>query len=74
MALDPELAHLQYVHPSSIPGGAGSLSGDGGFRGMGDNEDISGEKEGGLRLWEGKYRFRKEMLPTFVGETFGRKV
>lgn len=28
----------------------------------------------GTRLWESKYQFRKDMLPRFVGESFGRKV
>lgn len=51
------------------------MSGDGGFGGLGgDNEDLSGEKESGRILWETKYQFRKEMLPTFVDEDFGRKV
>ena len=72
MAVDPELAHLQYVQQSSS---TGQLAGDGGFGGFGgENEDLSGEREGGLKLWEGKYQFRKEMLPSFVGEAFGRKV
>lgn len=37
----------------------------------GENDDISGERESGLRMWEAKYQFQKE--PMFVGETFGRK-
>lgn len=54
---------------------SGGLAGDGGFAGIGsEGDDISGEREGGLKLWEGKYRFQKEMLPAFVGEAFGRKV
>jgi len=66
---------MQYVHPSSLAGGISHLSADGGFAGLGaDNDDISGDKEGGLRLWEAKYQFQKEMLPMFVGEAFGRKV
>jgi hypothetical protein len=73
--LDPELAHMQYVHPSSLAGGIGQLSADGGFAGLGvDNDDISGDREGGLRLWEAKYQFQKDMLPMFVGEAFGKKV
>lgn len=40
----------------------------------GDAEDMSTEHESGLRLWEAKYRFRKDMLPMFVGEAFGKKV
>ncbi|OBZ70405.1 Spindle pole body component alp6 [Grifola frondosa] len=72
VAVDPELAHLQYVQPSSI-GGVGSLTSDDGFGG-GDVEDVLGEHEGGLKLWETKYQFQKDMLPSFVGETFGRKI
>lgn len=70
VAVDPGLAHLQYVHQAS----GGHLGGDGGFGGLGEAEDISGERESGLKLWESKYRFQKEMLPAFVGEAFGRKV
>ncbi|KAL4242041.1 Spindle pole body component [Abortiporus biennis] len=70
VAVDPELAHIQYVQQS-----AGLLSGDGGFGGFGgDTDDIIGDRDGGLKLWEGKYRFQKDMLPAFVGETFGRKI
>ncbi|KAI0775939.1 gamma-tubulin complex DGRIP91/SPC98 component [Trametes elegans] len=71
VAVDPELAHLQYMQPSLQ--GVGQIANDGGFGG-GDGEDTSGEHAGGLQLWEQKYRFRKEMLPAFVGETFGRKI
>lgn len=72
VAVDPQLAHMQYVQQSSS---TGQLASDGGFGGFGgENEDISGEREVGLKLWEGKYQFRKEMLPSFVGEAFGRKV
>ncbi|TFK55684.1 gamma-tubulin complex DGRIP91/SPC98 component [Heliocybe sulcata] len=70
VAVDPELAHLQYVHPSSLEG---ALSADGGF-GTGDADDINSGLESGLRLWEGKYQFQQEMLPAFVGEAFGRKI
>lgn len=73
VALDLSMAHLQYIHPLSLAGGAGQLTGDGGFGGS-DADDISGVQEGGLRLWETKYRFQKDMLPMFVGEAFGRKV
>lgn len=75
VAMDPEMAHMQYVHPSSLAGGIGQLSGDGGFAGTGaDNDDILGDREGGLRLWEAKYQFQNDMLPLFVGEAFGKKV
>jgi gamma-tubulin complex component 3 len=73
VALDLTMAHLQYIHPLSLAGGVGQLTGDGGFGG-GDTDDISGVHEGGLRLWETKYQFQKDMLPMFVGEAFGRKV
>ncbi|KAI0353516.1 gamma-tubulin complex DGRIP91/SPC98 component [Trametes cingulata] len=71
VAVDPELAHLQYMQPSLQ--GVGQLASDGGFGG-GDVEDTSEEHAGGLQLWEQKYRFQQEMLPAFVGETFGRKI
>lgn len=74
VALDPDLAHVQYVHPSSLAGGIGQLSSDGGFAGLGaDADDLGGDHEGGLRLWEAKYQFQQDMLPMFVGESFGRK-
>ncbi|KAL1944175.1 hypothetical protein VTO73DRAFT_3360 [Trametes versicolor] len=71
VAVDPELAHLQYMQPSLQ--GVGQLATDGGFGG-GDMEDTSEEHAGGLQLWERKYQFQKDMLPAFVGETFGRKI
>ena len=71
VAVDPELAHLQYMQPSLQ--GIGQLASDGGFGG-GDVEDTLEERAGGLQLWEQKYRFQEDMLPAFVGETFGRKV
>ncbi|CCL99413.1 uncharacterized protein FIBRA_01431 [Fibroporia radiculosa] len=74
VAVDPELAHLQYLQPTARDS-AGQLSGDGGFGDLGgDGEDVSGEREGGLKLWETKYQFQKDMLPAFVGEAFGRKI
>jgi gamma-tubulin complex component 3 len=73
VALDLTMASQQYVHPLSLAGGVGQLTGDGGFGG-GGADDISGVQEGGLRLWETKYQFQKDMLPMFVGEAFGRKV
>ncbi|KAI0068681.1 gamma-tubulin complex DGRIP91/SPC98 component [Artomyces pyxidatus] len=74
VSVDPGLAHLQYVHPSTPSAGFGTLSGDGGFAGLSGDQDEILERESGLRLWEAKHQFRKEMLPTFVGEGFGRKI
>ncbi|ESK96046.1 spindle pole body component alp6 [Moniliophthora roreri MCA 2997] len=72
VAVDASLAHVQYMHPSSLTGGISHLSGDiDGFKV--DNDDRR-DGERGLKLWEEKYRFRKEMLPMFVGETFGKKI
>lgn len=71
--LDPELAHIQYIQPAGIQQQNGITGLDGGFGNV-VNEDASAEYQGGLRLWETKYVFRKEMLPAFVGEEFGRKV
>ena len=45
--------------------------------GSGDNAT---ERENGagygrkVETWSGRYRFRREMLPSFVGEHFGSKV
>ncbi|KAF8559126.1 gamma-tubulin complex, component 3 [Imleria badia] len=71
VSVDPDLAHVQYLlHPSLLTGG-----GDGMFGALaGDAEDMSTERESGLRLWETKYCFRKDMLPMFVGEAFGKKI
>lgn len=71
VSVDPELAHMRYLlHPSSLAGGV-----DGVFGALsGEAEDVSTEHENGLRLWEAKYQFRRDMLPMFVGEAFGKKV
>ncbi|KAJ7904561.1 gamma-tubulin complex, component 3 [Mycena olivaceomarginata] len=75
VAVDPTLAHMQYVHPSSLAGGIGPFGGDGGFGGLGgDGDDISVDRDGGLKLWEAKYQFQEDMLPMFVGEAFGKKI
>lgn len=74
VAMDPTLAHMQSLHPSSLAGGIAPPSGDGGFGGFVDVDDISVEREGGLKLWEAKYQFQEDMLPMFVGEAFGNKV
>ena len=38
--MDPELANVQYVHPSALAGGLGPLSGgDGVFTGQGTDAD-----------------------------------
>ncbi|KAI0315981.1 gamma-tubulin complex DGRIP91/SPC98 component [Amylostereum chailletii] len=73
VAVDPQLANVQYVHPSTLSGGLSNLSGDGGF-GFGTDNEYLHDKETGLRLWEAKHKFRQEMLPAFVGEGFGRKI
>ena len=73
--MNPEVADMQYVHPPTLTGVAGQLSSDGGFGGFGaDNDDLPGGQYGGLKLWETKYQFQKDMLPMFVGEAFGKKV
>ncbi|KAI5116952.1 hypothetical protein M0805_001926 [Coniferiporia weirii] len=71
--LDPELAHVQYVQPQASLQHNGNSSNDVGFASV-DNDDISAEYRGGLRLWESKYVFQKEMLPAFVEEDFARKI
>jgi gamma-tubulin complex component 3 len=37
-------------------------------------EEATETPENGQKLWETKYKFRKDMLPMFVGEPFGKKV
>jgi gamma-tubulin complex component 3 len=77
VSVDPTFANAQYVPPP------GNLMGDVGLVADSDGEglprlqlDVEAgvQRESGLRLWEGKYKFRKEMLPSFVGEAFGKKV
>lgn len=70
--MDPELAHYQYIHQKAM---GGQTSTDVGIPSvLGDLDEGSSESDPRSRLWEAKYRFRKEMLPSFLGETFGRKV
>ncbi|KAG1769685.1 Spc98 family-domain-containing protein [Suillus placidus] len=67
VSINPSLAHLQGLHPSSLAGGIDAFGED----------SVSADRSeggGGLRVWETKYHFRKEMLPMFVGENFGRKI
>jgi gamma-tubulin complex component 3 len=67
--MDQELSHKRSMHPSALSGNVGQLSLDDGFGG-GDDEN----EHDGARLWEAKYQFQQDMLPLFVGETFGKKV
>ena len=70
VALDPELAHLQYVQ---APEDGMFLASDA-FQADADVDEAGAYKEESLKLWEGKYVFRKDMLPAFIGESFGKKV
>lgn len=69
--MDPGLAHVQYMHPSSLTGNINQLANDG-F--VSPDQDDRRDRRGGLAVWEAKYRFQKDMLPMFVGEAFGQKV
>ncbi|KAK2466247.1 hypothetical protein APHAL10511_001889 [Amanita phalloides] len=71
VAADPAMVNMNYVYPSSLTG-VGQLSGDGGFGGL--TTDDMHSREDGLKLWEKKFQLQKQMLPSFVGETFGRKI
>ena len=72
VAMDPELAHYQYIHPKAV---SGQTSTDIGFPSiLGNLDDGSSEIDPRSRLWEAKYQFRREMLPSFLGEAFGKKV
>ncbi|KAG6369225.1 Spc98 family-domain-containing protein [Boletus reticuloceps] len=71
VSVDPNLAHVQYpLYPSLLTSDGGSMFG----ALASDAEDLSAGRESGLRLWQAKYRFRKDMLPMFVGEPFGKKI
>jgi len=72
VAMDPEIAHYQYIHPKAV---SSQTSTDVGFPSiLGYLDEGSSESDPRSRLWEAKYQFRKEMLPSFLGEAFGRKV
>ncbi|EIW76095.1 gamma-tubulin complex DGRIP91 SPC98 component [Coniophora puteana RWD-64-598 SS2] len=65
VSVDPELADPRHAGPLGSFDAVLPM----------DNEDMSSDaRESGLRMWESKYRFRKDMLPMFVDETFGRKI
>ncbi|KAF9057610.1 gamma-tubulin complex DGRIP91/SPC98 component [Panaeolus papilionaceus] len=70
---DSSLGQLGYVHPSSLSGGIQHMANEGSFGGITDMDE-QGTFNRGQRAWEAKYQFRKDMLPTFVGESFGRKI
>ncbi|PPQ98542.1 hypothetical protein CVT24_004033 [Panaeolus cyanescens] len=70
---DSSLGHTGYVHPSSLSGGIQQMANEGSFGGIPDLDD-QGIISRGQRAWEAKYQFRKDMLPMFVGESFGRKI
>lgn len=70
VAANPKLVDLPYAPLSRTA----NLSGDGGFESGVGVDDDEGAEMGGQHLWENKFRFRKEMLPSFVSEEFGRKV
>ncbi|KAJ3924046.1 gamma-tubulin complex, component 3 [Lentinula edodes] len=71
VAMDPSLAHVQYMHPSSLTGNINQLAGDS-F--VAPDQDDRDHRRGGLTIWQAKYRFQQDMLPMFVGEAFGRKI
>ncbi|KAF9534282.1 gamma-tubulin complex, DGRIP91/SPC98 component [Crepidotus variabilis] len=73
VSADSSLGHVNYVHPSSLPGGIGSIPNDAVFGSFNDAEERLGLRNG-QKLWEAKYQFRREMLPAFVGESFGKKI
>lgn len=64
---------MQYA-PSTL---GAALSGDGGFDAHHSTNvlvDDDGEVVSGQQLWENKFAFRKDMVPSFISEEFGRKV
>ncbi|GJJ07538.1 hypothetical protein Clacol_001740 [Clathrus columnatus] len=66
VALNPDFSTLNTVRPSV-----------GDFLEAGvtmDQKDGSNVQSPGTRLWESKYQFRKDLLPRFVGESFGKRI
>ncbi|KIK68101.1 hypothetical protein GYMLUDRAFT_191161 [Collybiopsis luxurians FD-317 M1] len=71
VAVDPALAHVRYMHPSSLTGNVNQVANDG-F--VSPDQDDPRDRRTGHTIWEAKYRFQQDMLPMFVGEAFGRKI
>ncbi|KAL0949514.1 hypothetical protein HGRIS_009565 [Hohenbuehelia grisea] len=70
VAMDPALAQMQHSHPSSLAGGFGQLNAEG-FSAL---DDLGVDRDNGMKMWSAKYQFQQDMLPMFVGETFGKKI
>ena len=68
VGLNPKLADKHFTRSRSFLGVE-----DGGFEDRVGGGGFGGQVES-HRLWAEKYQFRKEMLPSFVSEEFGRKV
>ncbi|KAJ3778845.1 gamma-tubulin complex, component 3 [Lentinula raphanica] len=71
VAMDSSLAHVQYMHPSSLTGNINHLAGDSFIF---SDQDDPRDRQGGLTIWQAKYKFQQDMLPMFLGEAFGRKI
>ncbi|KAF8325167.1 gamma-tubulin complex, DGRIP91/SPC98 component [Cantharellus anzutake] len=70
VAAHPDLVDLTYVHPNVLSADEGLGNAPPGAVG----KKANGEEVGSLKLWESKFVFRREMLPSFVSEEFGRKI
>ncbi|KAG8748429.1 Microtubule-nucleating Tub4p (gamma-tubulin) complex component [Ceratobasidium sp. 414] len=82
---NPELANHQYMNGLSALGADGGFAAETTYQGLaGDPDELdvallsadtgAPSAFGGLRMWQSKYQFKKEKLPSFVGEAFGRKI
>lgn len=80
---DPEEEFFVVLNPSlRADGPPGSLRGRKSSAGpankgrgvLGDDDEADERKVEGHQLWAEKFGFRKEMLPSFISESFGRKV
>jgi gamma-tubulin complex component 3 len=70
VAINPEMSSVPHTKPQGLL----DLPGSDEYGEEDMDEIIRPDADGGRRLWQDQYMFRKEMLPSFVDETFGKKV
>jgi gamma-tubulin complex component 3 len=69
--LNPEMRDVEFGRQRALGLGGAGLGSDFAIGAL-EGNDARGVDD--HRLWQNKYAFRREMLPSFVNENFGRKV